>query len=386
MIPYGRQDITDDDIQAVIDVLKSDFLTQGPKVPIFESEIATFCGAKYAVAMNSATSALHTACMALDLGPGDWLWTSPNSFVASANCAIYCGAKVDFVDIDPKTYNISVESLKKKLIIAKSENKLPKIIIPVHFAGQSCEMEAIFKLSQEYNFRIIEDASHAIGGKYLDENIGSCRFSDITIFSFHPVKIITTAEGGAATTNNDLIYNRLQRHRSHGITSDKKDFVDRPANEIWNYQQIYIGYNYRMTEIQAALGISQLKRINQFVEKRQSIANRYNLELKDLPLILPFQIKESISSYHLYPIRINKNFSKIDQKDLHEILIQNAIGVNLHYIPIYRQPFYENMGFKKGYCIESENFYETILSIPIYYGLTIEKQNLVIEIIKNAFK
>jgi UDP-4-amino-4,6-dideoxy-N-acetyl-beta-L-altrosamine transaminase len=386
MIPYGRQDITDDDIQAVIDVLKSDFLTQGPKVPIFESEIATFCGAKYAVAMNSATSALHTACMALDLGPGDWLWTSPNSFVASANCAIYCGAKVDFVDIDPKTYNISVESLKKKLIIAKSENKLPKIIIPVHFAGQSCEMEAIFKLSQEYNFRIIEDASHAIGGKYLDENIGSCRFSDITIFSFHPVKIITTAEGGAATTNNDLIYNRLQRHRSHGITSDKKDFVDRPANEIWNYQQIYIGYNYRMTEIQAALGISQLKRINQFVEKRQSIANRYNLELKDLPLILPFQIKESNSSYHLYPIRINKNFSKIDQKDLHEILIQNAIGVNLHYIPIYRQPFYENMGFKKGYCIESENFYETILSIPIYYGLTIEKQNRVIEIIKNAFK
>ena len=386
MIPYGRQDITDDDIQAVIDVLKSDFLTQGPKVPIFESEIATFCGAKYAVAMNSATSALHTACMALDLGPGDWLWTSPNSFVASANCAIYCGAKVDFVDIDPKTYNISVESLKKKLIIAKSENKLPKIIIPVHFAGQSCEMEAIFKLSQEYNFRIIEDASHAIGGKYLDENIGSCRFSDITIFSFHPVKIITTAEGGAATTNNDLIYNRLQRHRSHGITSDKKDFVDIPANEIWNYQQIYIGYNYRMTEIQAALGISQLKRINQFVEKRQSIANRYNLELKDLPLILPFQIKESNSSYHLYPIRINKNFSKIDQKDLHEILIQNAIGVNLHYIPIYRQPFYENMGFKKGYCIESENFYETILSIPIYYGLTIEKQNRVIEIIKNAFK
>jgi UDP-4-amino-4,6-dideoxy-N-acetyl-beta-L-altrosamine transaminase len=386
MIPYGRQDITDDDIQAVIDVLKSDFLTQGPKVPIFESEIATFCGAKYAVAMNSATSALHTACMALDLRPGDWLWTSPNSFVASANCAIYCGAKVDFVDIDPKTYNISVESLEKKLIIAKSENKLPKIIIPVHYAGQSCEMEAIFKLSQEYNFRIIEDASHAIGGKYLDEYIGSCRFSDITIFSFHPVKIITTAEGGAATTNNDLIYNRLQRHRSHGITSDKKDFVDRPANEIWNYQQVYIGYNYRMTEIQAALGISQLKRINQFVEKRQSIANRYNFELKDLPLILPFQIKESNSSYHLYPIRINKNLSKIDQKELIDILLQNGIGANLHYIPIYRQPFYEKLGFEKGYCLESENFHQSVLTIPIYYGLTDDDQYFVINILKSILE
>ena len=386
MIPYGRQDITDDDIEAVIDVLKSDFLTQGPKVPIFESEIASFCGSKYAVAMNSATSALHTACMALDLGPGDWLWTSPNSFVASANCAIYCGAKVDFVDIDPKTYNISVECLEKKLKIAKLEKKLPKIIIPVHYAGQSCEMEAIYKLSQEYNFHIIEDASHAIGGKYLDEYIGSCIFSDITIFSFHPVKIITTAEGGAATTNNDLIYNRLQRHRSHGITSDKKDFADRPANEIWNYQQIYIGYNYRMTEIQAALGISQLKRINQFVDKRQSIANRYNLELKDLPLILPFQIKESSSSYHLYPIRINRKFSKIDQKDVINILLQNGIVANLHYIPIYRQPFYENLGFEKGHCLESENFHKTVLTIPIYYGLTDEDQDMVIKILKSIFK
>jgi UDP-4-amino-4,6-dideoxy-N-acetyl-beta-L-altrosamine transaminase len=385
-IPYGKQNITEADIEAVVNVLKSDYLTQGPKVPIFESEIAKFCGAKYAVAMNSATSALHTACMALELGPNDWLWTSPNSFVASANCAIYCGAKVDFVDIDSKTYNISIECLEKKLKIAKSENKLPKIIIPVHFAGQSCEMEAIFKLSKQYNFHIIEDASHAIGGKYLDEYIGQCRYSDITIFSFHPVKIITTAEGGVATTNNESIYKRLQRHRSHGITSDKNDFIERPTDEIWNYQQIYLGYNYRMTDLQAALGSSQLKNINKFIEKRHEIASRYNKELFNLPIILPFQIKESFSSLHLYPIRINTKLTKVSQIDLYKFLLSNGVGVNIHYIPIYRQPYYEKMGFKKGYCLESESFHKEILSLPIFFDLTYENQTKVITMLKSAFR
>ena len=276
MIPYGRQAISEADIEAVVAVLQSDFLTQGPVVPLFEEAIAGYCGAKQGVAVNSATSALHIACLALDLGPDDWLWTSPNSFVASANCALYCGARVDFVDIDPRTYNISVECLKKKLQKAKREGCLPKIVIPVHFAGQPCEMEAIGELSKQYGFSVIEDASHAIGASYNDIKVGSCAHSNITVFSFHPVKIITTGEGGLAITNDTELANRMRRLRAHGITTDKDLMHLRPDNEIWNYQQVELGFNYRMTDIQAALGLSQMSRLDEFVRRRHEIAKQYD--------------------------------------------------------------------------------------------------------------
>ena len=274
MLPYGKQDIVQTDINAVLDVLKSDFLTQGPKVPLFEKSVSDYCGAKYGIAVNSATSALHIACLALCLEKGDWLWTSPNSFVASANCGLYCKAKVDFIDIDAQTYNISVDKLEKKLIQAKKENKLPKVVIPVHFSGQSCDMRGIYKLSKKYGFKIIEDASHAIGGKYLDQPIGGCQYSDITIFSFHPVKIITTAEGGMATTNNVQLAEKMNLYRSHGITRDKR-LMKKSLNESWYYQQIDLGFNYRMTELQAALGISQMKRLDGFIKKRHIAISAY---------------------------------------------------------------------------------------------------------------
>lgn len=386
IIPYGKQNINNQDIDSVINVLKSDYLTQGPCVPKFENEVSNFCGSKYAVAMNSATSALHAACMALDLGPNDWLWTSPNTFVASANCALYCGAKVDFIDIDKYTYNICIEELEKKLIKAKKENKLPKIVIPVHFAGQSCDMKNIKRLSIEYNFYIIEDASHAIGGKYENEYIGSCRYSDITVFSFHPVKIITTGEGGIALTNNENLANRLQRHRSHGITNNPNDLEERPLNEIWNYQQIFLGYNYRMTDLQAALGSSQLTRIKEFVAKRHQIAKRYDEELLDLPINIPFQSNDTYSSYHLYPVTIDEKRSKVNQKSLYNFLLQNDIGVNIHYIPVYRQPYYQKIGFKKDYCPNAEIFFKTVVSLPIFYDLIEDDQLKVINILKSILK
>jgi UDP-4-amino-4,6-dideoxy-N-acetyl-beta-L-altrosamine transaminase len=384
-IPYGRQDISQQDIDSVIDVLRSDYLTQGPVLPSFENAIANYCGANHAIALSSATAALHIACLALDLGPGDLLWTSPITFVASANCAIYCGASVDFVDINPLTYNMDVEKLSEKLVAAEKIGKLPKIVIPVHLAGQSCEMAAIYALSKKYGFKIIEDASHAIGGKYKGEPIGNCRYSDITIFSFHPVKIITTGEGGMAISNDSKIATRLQRLRSHGITSEQHEMQPRPAQEIWNYQQISLGYNYRMTDIQAALGLSQLSRLDEFVTDRQRIAVRYNQELAGLPILTPWQHPDVYSSYHLYPIRIKLNETDKGQKQAYNELHAKGISVNLHYIPVHRQPFYENMGFKEGYCEEAEKYFKNVVSIPMFSSLTPDKQSYVIEVLSNVF-
>ena len=377
MIPYGRQDINQADIDAVLAVLQSDFLTQGPVVPLFEQTVASYCGTQYAVAVSSATAALHIACLALDLSPGDWLWTSPITFVASANCALYCGAQVDFVDIDPRSYNMSVERLTEKLVQAEKDGKLPKIVVPVHFCGQSCDMAAIHALSQQYGFKIIEDASHAIGGKYKNEAIGNCRYSDITVFSFHPVKIITTGEGGMALTNNPELTDRMQCYRSHGITSDASKMQPRPADEIWNYQQIRLGFNYRMTDIQAALGVSQMTRLDEFVTKRQQIAKRYNSELAGLALQTPLQHADSYSSYHLYPIRIKLSETKQTQCQFYDALQSAGINVNLHYIPVYRQPYYEAMGFMAGYCPDAEQYHKEVLSIPMYPTMSDEQQSQV---------
>ena len=369
MIPYGRQDITQQDIDAVIDVLGSDFLTQGPVVPQFEQAVSSYCGTQHAVAVNSATSALHIACLSLNLGPGDWLWTSPVTFVASANCGLYCGAKVDFVDIDPNTYNMSVERLADKLSRAKKEGKLPKVVVPVHLSGQSCDMAAIYELSQQYNFKIIEDASHAIGGKYKNKAVGSCSYSDITVFSFHPVKIITSGEGGMALTNNSLLAKRMQLLRSHGITSDEGDKYARPSEELWNYQQIDLGFNYRMTDIHAALGLSQMQRLDEFVTKRHVIAQQYNKILSDLPVISPYQHKDSYSSFHLYVISLKLDEINKTHRQVYEALRSVGIQVNLHYIPVYRQPYYERMGYSAGYCPQAEKYYSEVISVPMYPAL-----------------
>ncbi|MBK8761685.1 MAG: UDP-4-amino-4,6-dideoxy-N-acetyl-beta-L-altrosamine transaminase [Sulfuritalea sp.] len=383
-IPYGRQDINQADIDAVVEVLRSDFLTQGPVVPAFESEVATYCGAEHAVAVNSATSALHIACFALGVGRGDVVWTSPITFVASANCALYCGATVDFVDIDPRTYNLSVERLAGKLALAEKAGKLPKVVIPVHLCGQACDMAGINALSQRYGFKIIEDASHAIGGKYKNEPIGNCRYSDITVFSFHPVKIITTGEGGMAVTNDSTLAKHMRLLRSHGISSTPADMHLRPADEIWNYQQIGLGFNYRMTELQAALGLSQIGRLDSFVEKRHLIAQRYDNELADLPIEIPWQHSDSHSSYHLYPIRIKQDKSAKTQRQIYNALQAADINVNLHYIPVYRQPYFEAMGFKAGYCQESEQYHKEVLSIPLYPTLTVTEQDKVIRVLREA--
>ena len=380
MILYGRQDITQADIDSVTKVLQSDFLTQGPQVPKFEKEVSRYCGAKYAVAVNSATSALHLACLSLGLGNGDWLWTSPITFVASANCGLYCGAKVDFIDIDPVTYNLCPKSLRKKLIKAKELGKLPKIVIPVHLCGQPCDMKSIYELSKEYGFKIIEDASHAIGGKYLDEPIGNCRYSDITVFSFHPVKIITTGEGGMALTNNNKLAEHMSLLRSHGITRDPSQMT-KQADGDWYYQQIELGYNYRMTDIQAALGVSQLKRLDDYVSRRHELYTRYNELLKGFPLVIPYQYSDGYSAFHLYIIRL-KNRDK--HKQVFEYLRKNGIGVNLHYIPVYHQPYYEAMGFKKGYCLEAENYYNEAISLPMYATLSEAEQDKVAAVLHEA--
>ena len=372
MLPYGKQDIVQTDINAVLDVLKSDFLTQGPKVPLFEKSVSDYCGAKYGIAVNSATSALHIACLALCLEKGDWLWTSPNSFVASANCGLYCKAKVDFIDIDAQTYNISVDKLEKKLIQAKKENKLPKVVIPVHFSGQSCDMRGIYKLSKKYGFKIIEDASHAIGGKYLDKPIGGCQYSDITIFSFHPVKIITTAEGGMATTNNVQLAEKMNLYRSHGITRDKR-LMKKSLNESWYYQQIDLGFNYRMTELQAALGISQMKRLDGFIKKRHIAISAYNSLLRTAPVILPKQDSDCYSSGHLYVVRI-LNSAPFDRNKVFKRLRINNIGVNVHYIPIYRQPYYSKFGYNYHDFPETEKYYSEAITIPLFPTITWQHQ------------
>ncbi len=384
MILYGRQDINQADIDAVVAVLRSDFLTQGPVVPAFEKAVADYCGAQHAVAVNSATSALHIACLALGVGKGDIVWTTPITFVASANCALYCGATVDFVDIDPRTYNLSVERLVEKLALAEKTGKLPKVVIPVHLCGQPCDMAGIHALSQQYGFKIIEDASHAIGGKYKDEPIGNCRYSDITIFSFHPVKIITTGEGGMALTNASALADRMLRYSSHGITSDASKMQSRPADEIWNYQQISLGFNYRMTDIQAALGVSQMTRLDEFVEKRQRIAKRYDDALAGLPLQTPWQHPDSYSSYHLYPIRLKLGEDEQTQRQVYDALRAAGILVNLHYIPVYRQPYYEAMGFKTGYCPDAEQYHKEVISIPMYPTMSEVQQDEVVSCLREA--
>jgi len=383
-IPYGRHALSEDDIAAVVRVLRSEFLTQGPAVPQFEQAVAAYCGALHAVAVNSATSALHIACLALDLGPGDWLWTSPITFVASANCGLYCGAQVDFVDIDPRTYNLCPQALAHKLAQAEREGKLPKIVIPVHLCGQPCDMATIHALAQRYGFKIIEDASHAIGGKYKGEPIGNCRYSDIAVFSFHPVKIITTGEGGMALSNDPELVDRMRRYRSHGITSDPTKMQARPADEIWNYQQISLGFNYRMTDIQAALGVSQMTRLDEFVEKRQTIAKRYDDALVGLPLQTPWQHPASYSSYHLYPIRLKLGEDEKTQRQVYDALHAAGVLVNLHYVPVYRQPFYEAMGFKAGYCPDAEKYHKEAISIPMYPTLSGAQQDEVVSCLRKA--
>lgn len=383
-IPYGRQDINQADIDAVVAVLHSDYLTQGPVVPAFENAVADYCGAKHAIAVNSATSALHIACLALGVGEGDIVWTTPITFVASANCALYCGATVDFVDIDPRTYNISIERLTEKLLEAKRIGKLPKAVIPVHLCGQSCDMASIYALSQQYGFKIIEDASHAIGGKYKNDAIGNCRYSDITVFSFHPVKIITTAEGGIALTNDLVLRDRMRRYRTHGISSDPDQMQSRPADEIWNYQQISLGYNYRITEIQAALGLSQMRRLDEFVLQRHKIAECYDVAFSELPITTPWQHQDTSSSYHLYTIRVRPSDCGKTQRQVYEAFLASNIWVNIHYIPVYRQPYFENMGFRSGLCPEAEQYHKEVISLPMYPTLTATDQERVIAVLKEA--
>lgn len=383
MIPYGKQDINQDDIDAVVNVLRSDFLTQGPKVPEFEACVANYCGAKHALAVNSATSALHVACLALGLGPGDWLWTSPNTFVASANCGLYCGAQVDFVDIDPLTYNISPIALEKKLIIAQVNNVVPKVVVAVHLAGQPCDMKALHKLSRKYGFKLIEDASHAIGGRYLDEPIGSCRFSDITVFSFHPVKVITTAEGGMVLTQSDELAQRMDLFRSHGITRDPK-FMTSPPDGPWYYQQIELGFNYRLTDLQAALGVSQMARLDEFVALRHKLAKRYDELLADIPITTPWQHPDGYSGYHLYVVRLKLNQIKFAHGDVFQKIRELGVGVNLHYIPVHLHPYYQRMGFKVGDFPQAEQYYREAISLPMYPSLTEVQQDAVVSALQQA--
>jgi len=366
-IPYGRQDITEEDIKAVIKVLRSDFLTQGPSIPAFEEKLCNYTGTKYSVAVNSCTSALHIACLALNLGPGDVLWTSPISFVASANCALYCGALVDFVDIEPDTALMSVQALEDKLKQAEQQGNLPKIVIPVHFAGQSCDMEAISKLGKKYNFRVIEDAAHAIGARYLNRTVGCCQYSDITVFSFHPVKVITTGEGGAALTNNLDVAKKMRLLRSHGITRDSKEMTNSIASD-WYYEQISLGFNYRMTDFQAALGISQLSRLDEYVVKRSKIAYWYDGQFENIPVTPLIQKESGESSHHLYVIRVKNKDGERDR--LYKYLRKNDIYVNLHYIPIYRQPYFN----RKIRLFGAEEYYKSAISLPIFP--TIGKNNL----------
>jgi UDP-4-amino-4,6-dideoxy-N-acetyl-beta-L-altrosamine transaminase len=377
-IPYGRQVISQQDIESVVEVLQSDWLTQGPAIPRFEQAVAKVCHGSYAVAVSSATAALHIACLTAGLGPGDWLWTSPNTFVASANCGLYCGAKVDFVDIDPQTYNLSVTALEAKLQWAARHHCLPKLVVPVHFAGQSCDMQAIAQLAQQYGFIVIEDASHAIGGQYQGKPIGACKFSDMTVFSFHPVKIITTGEGGMVLTHRKDLHEKLIRLRSHGITRDT-DLMTEPTHGPWYYQQLELGFNYRITDLQAALGLSQLQRLNEFVKHRQILAERYHQLLQDLPVTLPWQHPDTTSSWHLYVIRLKQNKIQKTHRQVFEALRQLGIGVNLHYIPVHTQPYYQRLGFTWGQYPESEAYYQEAISLPIYPTLTYAEQDQVVQ-------
>ncbi|ENO89908.1 UDP-4-amino-4,6-dideoxy-N-acetyl-beta-L-altrosamine transaminase [Thauera linaloolentis] len=385
MIPYGRQDITQEDIDAVVAVLRSDFLTQGPQVPLFESAVAEYCGARHAIAVNSATSALHIACLALGLEPGDWLWTTPVTFVASANCGLYCGARVDFVDIDPRTYNLCPQALERKLIAAERTGRLPKVVVAVHLCGQPCNMAAIHALGQRYGFKIIEDASHAIGGKYKGEPIGGSRYSDITVFSFHPVKIITTAEGGMALTNDAELANRMALLRSHGITRDTAQMTHAPDGP-WYYQQIDLGFNYRMTELQAALGVSQMARLDDYVARRHQLALRYDELLVGLPVTTPWQHPDGYSGLHLYAIRLQLERIGSSHRQVFEALREQGIGVNLHYIPVHTQPYYQTMGFQAGDFPAAERYYAEAISLPLYPHMTDDQLEQVVAALAHALR
>ncbi len=383
MIPYSKQTIDASDIKEVVKVLRSDFITQGPKVLEFEHKISNFCGAKFAISTNSATSALHVACLSLGLKKGDTVWTSPNSFVASSNCALYCGAKIDFVDIDLATHNLCPIKLEEKLKKIKNKNKLPKLVIVVHMAGLPCDMKKIFRLSKIYNFKIIEDASHALGARYFRDLVGNCRYSDATVFSFHPVKIITTGEGGIITTNNKKFANKCKLIRTHGINKDKNHFLSKDPSP-WHYEQIYLGLNYRMSDISAALGISQLRKVEKFIKKRNIIAQKYNELLKDLPMQLPFQNSNYYSSYHLYIISLKVELLKKSHREIFIDLQKKGLGINLHYAPIHLQPYYRKLGFKKGMFPNAENYASRAISIPIYPSLSEKDLKKVINIIKEV--
>ncbi|MEM9116378.1 MAG: UDP-4-amino-4,6-dideoxy-N-acetyl-beta-L-altrosamine transaminase [Cyanobacteria bacterium P01_F01_bin.56] len=382
-IPYGRQDITQADIDAVVTVLQSDWITQGPSISRFEQAVADYCKAKYAVAVTSATAALHIACLAAGLGSGDWLWTSPNTFVASANCALYCGAQVDFVDIDAKTYNLDIEALEQKLLVAELQGNLPKVVVPVHLAGQSCEMERIAGLSRKYGFTVLEDASHAIGARYRGQPVGNCQFSEMTVFSFHPVKIITTGEGGMVLTNRDDLYEQLIRLRTHGITRNEH-LMTEASHGPWYYQQLDLGLNYRITDIQAALGWSQMQRLEEFVGRRRQLAARYNESLSGLPISLPHQHADTLSSWHLYVVRLQLDELRLTHRQVFELLRAAGIGVNLHYIPVHTQPYYQQLGFNWGDFPEAEQYYREAISLPLYYGLSETDQNRVFATLKQT--
>ena len=381
MIPYGKQDIAEEDIKSVVNVLRSDFLTQGPTVPDFEQKLCDHTGAQHAVAVNSATSALHIACLSLGLGSGDILWTSPITFVASANCALYCGASVDFVDVELDTALMSIDKLEEKLAQAEQDGTLPKIVIPVHFAGQSCDMEKIYHLGQIYKFHIIEDAAHAIGAKYQNKSVGNCRYSDIAVFSFHPVKIITSGEGGIAMTNDRHLAEKMKLLRSHGITRDE-NLMTEESDGAWYYQQTDLGFNYRKTEMQAALGVSQMKRLDKFIAKRHTLQERYDQLLSELPVSIPYQTNNSYSALHLYPIQIDVDRAKKDRRQIFNELRDKGIGVNVHYIPVHTQPYYLKMGFKHGDFPNSETYYSRVISLPMFPQLCFEDQDKVVSTLK----
>ncbi len=383
MIPYGKQSILEDDIEAVVDVLRSDFLTQGPAVPRFENAVKEYCGTAHAVAVNSATSALHLACLAIDLGPGDTLWTSSNTFVASANCALYCGASVDFIDIDFDTGNLSVSALEQKLEIRASKGQLPKVVVAVHYAGLSCDMEALAGLVSKYGFYLFEDASHAFGSEYQGKKIGGCQYSDLTIFSFHPVKIITSGEGGMVLTNSAELSERIQRLRIHGISRDVA-VMSEPSHGPWYYQQLELGYNYRMSDIHAALGRSQLDHIDQIIQRRNALAHRYHEKLSNLPLQLPVSLQDCTSSWHLYVVRLVEGETEVERKALFMALRKKGIGVQVHYIPVHTQPYYQQLGFSWGDYPQAEKHYRLTLTLPLYPTLSDAEQDYVVQQLRIA--
>ncbi|MGE3756413.1 MAG: UDP-4-amino-4,6-dideoxy-N-acetyl-beta-L-altrosamine transaminase [Pseudobdellovibrionaceae bacterium] len=384
-IPYARQSISEQDIQAVIEVLKGDWLTQGPHIDQFEKEISQYCDCPHVLAIANATAALHVACLALGVGPGDFVWTSANSFVASSNCALYCGAEIDFVDIHPKTYNMCTEALEEKLVLAKEQNRLPKVVIPVHFSGQSCDMKKIHRLSKQYGFKLIEDASHALGGDYDGKKVGHAQYSDIVVFSLHPAKMITTGEGGLMLTRNVDLHRKMKLLRTHGITKDPQTWVtDRESDRgAWYMEQQVLGFNYRITDFQAALGSSQLKRLDAFVEKRRSLVENYNRLLAEFPLQLPVENKDLKNSYHIYVVRLSEAVKKT-RKEVFESLRSQGVLVNVHYMPIYLQPYYQKLGFKRGHCEEAEKYYESAITLPLYYDLKEEEQAYVTQALKKA--